>query len=394
MLRYLTAGESHGQSLVAILEGVPAGLMIRREFIEMRLAARQSGYGRGARMKIESDRAQFISGVRDGETLGSPIALLIPNRDWTNWQEVMAPFEADATAAKGRAVHRPRPGHVDLAGALKYMHADIRNVLERASARETAIKTAVGSIAELMLLEFDISIAAHVIRIGQVTADTSGLSRNRICAAPERSPVRCADKAAARKMMEAIEEAASAGDTLGGTVEAVAFNVPAGLGSHVQHDRRLDARLAAAVMAVPAIKAVEIGEGVLLGQLLGSQTHDEIFYSKKKGSRAAGFYRKTNRAGGVEAGISNGERIVVRATMKPIPTLGKPLRSVSLQTKKPLTAAVERSDVCAVPAASVIVRAAVALEIANAMIEKFGGDTLQEMRGNFDNYIDTIKKLF
>jgi len=393
MLRYLTAGESHGTALVAILEGVPAGLTMRPEFIAARLTARQSGYGRGARMKIESDRAQFLSGVRDGMTLGSPIALLIPNKDWSNWEEVMAPFEADHDAMEGRAVRRPRPGHVDLAGALKYMHADMRNVLERASARETAVRTAVGSIAELMLLEFDISIAAHVIRIGDVTAPTSRPSRKQLCRASEQSPVRCADKAAERKMIEAIQEADSAGDTLGGTVETVVFNVPAGLGSHVQYDRRLDARLAAAVMAVPAIKAVEIGEGVLLGRMRGSQAHDEIYYSKKKGNRAAGFYRKTNRAGGVEAGISNGEDIIVRATMKPIPTLGKPLRSVNLRTKRPLTAAVERSDVCAVPAASVIVRAVVAVEIANAMVEKFGGDSLQEMRRNFCSYIDAIKQL-
>ena len=393
MLRFLTAGESHGQALVAILEGVPAGLEIRREFIETRLAARQSGYGRGARMKIERDRAEFLSGVRDGRTLGTPIALLIPNKDWANWQKVMAPFKADAIAVEDRAVHRPRPGHADLAGALKFMHTDMRSVLERASARETAAKTAVGAIGEMLLLEFDISIVAHVVRIGGVAADTSRLSPKQMSRASEKSPVRCADTVAARKMMKAIDEAGSEGDTLGGIVEAIAFNVPAGLGSHAQHDRRLDARLAAAAMAVPAIKAVEIGEGVRLGQLRGSQAHDEIFYSKKKGGRSAGFYRKTNRAGGIEGGISNGENIVVKATMKPIPTLKKPLRSVSLKTKRPLTAAVERSDVCAVPAASVIVRAAVALEIANAMIEKFGGDSLTEMRRNFESYIDSMRKL-
>ncbi len=393
MLRYLTAGESHGQALVAIVEGVPAGLTIRPDFIEARLASRQSGHGRGARMKIERDRPQFLSGVRDGATLGSPVAVLIPNKDWENWRNVMAPFEVEAEAARAKAVERPRPGHADLAGALKYMHSDIRNVLERASARETAASTTVGAIAELLLLEFDIDIAAHVVRIGGVAADTSRLTPKQIREKPEKSPVRCADDAAERKMMKAIDEAASAGDTLGGTVEVVVFNPPMGLGSHVQHDHRLDARLAAAAMGVPAIKAVEIGDGVLLGQTKGSQAHDEIFYSKKKGARSAGFYRRTNRAGGIEGGISNGENIVVRATMKPIPTLGKPLRSVSMRTGKPAAAAVERADVCAVPAASVIVRAVVAIEIANAMTEKFGGDSLREMQRNFAGYLNAIGKL-
>lgn len=392
MLRYLTAGESHGQGLIAILEGFPSGLPIRRDLIETRLAARQAGYGRGARMKIESDRAEFLAGVRNGKTLGSPIALLIPNRDWQNWQKVMAPFDADPKAMQEKAVSRPRPGHADLAGAQKYLHSDMRNVLERASARETAARTALGCIAEMLLLEFDMDVAAHVVRIGEVAADTSRLTPKKILGASEKSPVRCADPDIARTMMKAIDAAAAAGDTLGGTVEVMVFNPPVGLGSHVHSDRRLDARVAAAAMAVPAIKAVEIGDGVLLGTLRGSQAHDEIFYSEKKRNRSAGFYRKTNHAGGIEGGISNGENIVVRATMKPIPTLGRPLRSVDFHTRKPLKAAVERSDVCAVPAASVIVRAAVAIEIANAMLEKFGGDSLAEMRRNFDNYLKAIKR--
>jgi len=392
MLRYLTAGESHGQGLVAVLVGIPSGLPIRRELLESRLSARQAGYGRGARMKIESDRAEFLSGVRNGETLGSPIALLIPNKDWRNWQKVMAPFDADPKAMEEKAVSRPRPGHADLAGALKYMHSDMRNVLERASARETAARTALGSIAEMLLLEFDIDVAAHVVRIGDVAVEPQKLTPKEILANSEKSQVRCADSAAGLKMMAAIDAAAAAGDTLGGIIEVIVLNAPVGLGSHVQGDHRLDARLAGAVMAVPAIKAVEIGDGVLLGGLRGSQAHDEIFYSSKKMNRSAGFYRKTNHAGGIEGGISNGENIIVRATMKPIPTLSQPLRSVDFHTKKPLKASVERSDVCAVPAASVIVRAVVAIEIANAMLEKFGGDSLAEMRRNFDSYIKAIRK--
>ncbi len=398
MLRYLTAGESHGQVLVAILEGMPAGLKIRNDIMESRLAARQAGYGRGGRMKIETDRAEFLSGVRNGKTLGSPIALKIPNKDWENWQRVMAPFGADPAAMEEKAVHRPRPGHADLAGAQKYSHQDMRNVLERASARETAARTAVGAIAEMLLLEFDIELAAHVVRIGQVAVDTSRLTAKRIMTNPEKSPVRCADSDAGKKMMQAIDTAKAEGDTLGGAVETVVFNAPVGLGSHVQSDRRLDARLAAAAMGVPAIKAVEIGDGVRLGELHGSEAHDEIFYSsqssKKKAVRSAGFYRKTNRAGGIEGGISNGEAIIVRATMKPIPTLNNPLRSVDVRTKKPLGAAVERSDICAVPAASVIVRSVVAIEIANAMTEKFGGDSLAEMKRNFAAHLKAIHKTF
>lgn len=344
-------------------------------------------------MKIEQDRVQYLSGVREAKSLGTPIALLIPNKDWANWQNVMEPFEADSAAAQKRAVERPRPGHADLAGTLKYMHSDIRNVLERASARETAARTALGAIAELLLLEFDVCLAAHVIRIGEIVADTSRLSQKHLLSDPDRSPVRCADPVASKKMMKLIDQAASAGDTLGGTVEVIAFNLPVGLGSHVHADRRLDARLAAAAMSVPAIKAVEIGDGIALGQLRGSQAHDEIFFSPKKGKRSAGFYRKTNHAGGIEGGISNGEPIVLKATMKPIPTLGRPLKSVSIRTRRTSRAAVERSDVCAVPAASVIVRAVCAIELANALIEKFGGDTVQEMQRNFHGYIESMKGL-
>jgi chorismate synthase len=393
MLRYLTAGESHGQGLVAILEGFPAGVPISRELLDSRMAARQSGHGRGGRMRIEHDRAEFLSGVRNGITLGSPIALSIPNKDWANWAFVMAPFNADEAAMAEKAVHRPRPGHADLAGALKYMHSDIRNVLERASARETAARTALGAIAEMLLLGFDIQIAAHVVRIGKATADASGLTPKQLLTVPEKSPVRCADAAAERKMIRQIDAAAVEGDSLGGAVEAVVFNVPVGLGSHVHADRKLDARLAAAVMAVPAIKAVEIGDGVQLGQMRGSGAHDEIFFDARKKNRAAGYYRKTNHAGGIEGGMSNGQSIIVRATMKPIPTLNRPLRSVDMRTRKPLKAAVERSDVCAVPAASVIVRAVTAIEIANAMIEKFGGDSLAEMHRNFDGYMNLIATL-
>lgn len=392
MLRYLTAGESHGQALVAIIDGLPAGLRIHSDFIDSRLAARQSGYGRGGRMKIERDSPSFLSGLRDGLTLGSPLSLMIPNKDWENWRTVMAPVDVDEAAARTRSVSRPRPGHADLAGALKYQQSDIRNVLERASARETAIKTAVGAVAELLLLEFEIEIAAHVIQIGAVSIDSSKFSPKQLLKNAERSPVRCADSASAEKMMREIDSAAAAGDTLGGRVEVVAYRVPVGLGSHVQHDRRLDARLAAALMSIPAIKAVEIGAGVRLAGLKGSEAHDEIYYSRGRKDRSAGFYRKTNRAGGIEGGISNGENIVVRATMKPIPTLGRPLRSVNIHTGKTMKAAIERSDICAVPAASVIARAAVATEIASAMLEKFGGDSIGEMKRNFAGYLEALKE--
>jgi chorismate synthase len=393
MLRYLTAGESHGQALVAIVEGIPAGLKIDPSFISKRLASRQSGYGRGGRMKIEQDAPVFLSGVRGGMTLGSPISMTIPNKDWENWRKIMSPFEVDEADAQAKTVLRPRPGHADLAGALKYNHADMRNILERASARETAIKTAIGGLAELLLLEFGIDIAAHVIQIGTVIADTSHFSVRKLLRTSEQSPVRCADAAAAEQMMREIDKASADRDTLGGKIEVVAFNAPVGLGSHVQHDRRLDARLAAAVMAIPAIKAVEIGEGARLASLRGSEAHDEIFYSSARENRSAGFYRKTNRAGGVEGGMSNGEPIVVRATMKPIPTLGRPLRSVDLSTGRTSKAAVERSDICAVPAASVIARAAVAIELASAMLEKFGGDSMPELKRNFAGYLESLREM-
>jgi chorismate synthase len=326
-------------------------------------------------------------------TLGSPISVMIPNKDWENWRKIMSPFEVEEAAAQAKTVSRPRPGHADLAGALKYNHADMRNILERASARETAIKTAVGALAESLLLEFDIDIAAHVIQIGTVITHASSFSQRKLLQMSEQSSVRCADAASAEQMMREIDKAAAEGDTLGGKIEVVAFNAPVGLGSHVQHDRRLDARLAAAVMAVPAIKAVEIGEGAGLAGLRGSEAHDEIFYSSSRKNRSAGFYRKTNRAGGIEGGISNGEPIVVRATMKPIPTLGRPLRSVDISTGKTSKAAIERSDICAVPAASVIARAAVAIELASAMLEKFGGDSMPELKRNFSGYLESLREM-
>jgi chorismate synthase len=390
MLRHLTAGESHGPVLTAIIEGVPAGLTISRELMDTRMSERQAGHGRGGRMKIERDHAEVLSGVRGGKTLGGPIALQIPNKDWENWQQVMAPFDVDRRAAAKKAVSRPRPGHADLSGAMKYGHSDVRNVLERASARETAARTALGAIAEMLLGAFDIELGAHVVRIGGVAVDPTKVTDKRISVSAPNSPVRCADAAAAKKMIAEIDKARAEGDTLGGKVEIVVYNVPVGLGSYVQNDRKLDARLAAAVMGVHAIKAVEIGDGVLLGATPGSDAHDEIYYSESKGERSGGYYRKTNHAGGIEGGMSNGEKIIVRATMKPIPTLSKPLRSVDMRTKRAFKAAVERSDACAVPAASVIVRAVVAIEIANAMIEKFGGDSIGEMRRNFASYIKRL----
>ncbi len=385
MLRYLTAGESHGPALLGILEGMPAGVPVLPEHIDRELARRQGGYGRGGRMRIERDAVELLTGVRHGLTLGSPIALLIRNRDWENWREVMSPLppadEAARARAGARALTRPRPGHGDLAGGLKYGHRDLRNVLERASARETAMRVAIGAVCQQFLAQFGIAVVAHVVSLGGVEADVAGLAPEEIAARAASSPVYCADPAASERMTEAIDRARREGDTLGGVFEVIAAPVPPGLGSHVAADRRLDARLAAALMSIPAIKGVEVGIGFRAAHLPGSQVHDEIL---------PGLVRPTNRAGGVEAGISNGQPVVVRAAMKPIATLMKPLRSVDLATGEEAPAGVERSDVCAVPAASVVGQAAVAFVLADALLEKFGGDSLQETRRNFDAYLETL----
>jgi chorismate synthase len=381
MLRFLTAGESHGRALVAILEGLPAGLELTAEDIDHELRRRQKGYGRGGRMKIESDHADILSGVRLGMTLGSPLALLIENRDWENWQQQMS---QEKPVSPPTRVTRPRPGHADLAGSLKYGHEDIRNVLERASARETAARTAVGAVAKRLLGEFGIAVGSHVIQIGPITADVSEMSWSTAQERAAESAVGCADPQAEKAMMAEIDRARSAGDTLGGVCEIRATGCPPGLGSHVHWDRRLDARLATAVMSIPGVKGVEIGLGFAAAGRPGSATQDEIFYDGRR------FTRRTNRAGGIEGGISNGQEIVLRAAMKSLPTLGRPLDTVDVETKKPSPAARERSDVCAVPAMGVIAEAVVAFEIARALCEKLGGDSLTEMRRNFKGYLTQV----
>jgi chorismate synthase len=384
MLRYLTAGESHGELLVGILEGMPAGLLIRTTDIDSDLGRRQMGYGRGGRMKIEKDTVRIVTGVRWGRSLGSPIGLMIRNRDWDNWRAKMSPDAAFLNNAD--PVTRPRPGHADLAGALKYGASDIRNILERSSARETAMRVAVGAVCKRLLDEFGISIVSHVIAIGGVYAKGERLSVREIRRKIENSDLRCADYEAEKRMKEKIDEAQRAGDSLGGIFEVIITGAPPGLGSHVHWDRKLDARLSTAIMSIQAMKGVEIGSGFGVANQLGSMVHDEIFWTPKNG-----FFRKTNNAGGIEGGMSNGEDIVLRAAMKPIPTLMKPLRSVDLETKRAFKASVERSDVCAVPAAGVVGEAVAAFEIASAMIEKFGGDSLDQMKRNFDSYRDDLK---
>jgi chorismate synthase len=385
MLRYLTAGESHGPSLVAIVEGLPAGLPLTAAYLDRHLARRQKGYGRGGRMAIERDRVRILAGVRGGKTLGSPVALMIENRDWENWSAVMAAGpEADVAAG---VVTRPRPGHADLAGAMKYRHTDLRNVLERASARETAARVAAGTCARRLLEELNVTVAGQVTAIGPVRAAAAEVSPDELRDLVESSPVGCADAAASEDMVAAIDRAAAEGDTLGGVFEVRVWGLPPGLGSYVHWDRRLDGRLAGAVMSIPGIKGVEVGLGFAAGALPGSRVHDEIFYDPGRG-----FFRATNRAGGLEGGVTNGEPLVVRAAMKPIPTLKRGLRSVDLATLVPTTGASERADVCAVPAACVIAEAVVAWEVARAVVEKFGGDTLAEIRERWRAYLEYCRR--
>lgn len=385
MLRYLTAGETHGPMLTTILEGIPANLPIAAQEITCELVRRQQGYGRGGRMRIEKDEANIVGGVRHGLTLGGPIAILIANRDWDNWKLTMDPTPAGRETDPKEPVTRPRPGHADLAGALKYGHQDIRNVLERASARETAARMAVGAVCKRLLLQFGVEVFSHVIGIGPIVAETGGLSFAEIRERAELSPVRCADQQAGDAMMRKIDEAKSRGTSLGGVFEVVALNLPVGLGSYVQWDDKLDGRLAQAVMSIQAIKGVEIGLGFEGARRFGFETHDEIFYED------GCFMRRTNRAGGLEGGMSNGEPIVVRGAMKPIATQYAPMASVDLRTKEPFQASVERSDICAVPAAGVVGEAVVAFEIARAFREKFGGDSLEEMTRNYQAYVASIR---
>jgi len=384
MLRYLTAGESHGQCLTAILEGIPSGLPLRAEQIDHDLARRQKGYGRGGRMRIEQDRVDFLAGVRKGHTLGNPITLLIRNKDWENWKEIMSP--EPGPPAKEKVVTCPRPGHADLVGAIKYNHRDIRNVLEKASARETAIRVAVGAVAKRLLAEFGMNVYSYTVAIGGVTvALGKDLSVEDAFERAEKSDVRCPDEATSEKMVARIREAKHKGDTLGGIFEVVVTNPPLGLGSYAQWDRRLTGRLAMALMSIQAMKGVEVGMGFEAAQRFGSEVHDEIFYDQ-------GFTRGGNNAGGLEGGITTGQPIVLRTAMKPISTLYNPKKSVDILTKQPVEATIERSDICTVPAAGVVGEAVVAYEMASAFIEKFGGDTLQEMRRNYDAYQDYVKR--
>lgn len=397
MLRYLTSGESHGKQLTAILEGMPSGLKLPAACMNRELARRQAGYGRGGRMKIETDMVEITSGVRWGATLGSPIALNIRNRDWENWVNIMGPDEP-AFFDDSKAVTRARPGHADLTGGIKYGHRDLRNILERSSARETAARVAVGAAAKRLLDQFGISVVSYVVEIGGVRWRPSSSGAPAVLSKmAEATDVRCPDKKASLMMKKRIDEAKKDGDSLGGVFEVVATGVPPGLGSHVQWDRKLDALLAGALMSIQAIKGVEVGMGFSAGSLPGSKVHDEIFY--RKGAAKSGknfwpqtpsFFRKTNNAGGIEGGMSNGEPVVLRSVMKPIPTLYRPLRSIDIETKKPFKASVERSDVCAVPAAAVIGEAVVAFEIARAFLEKFSGDSVREIERNYRGYLKQV----
>ena len=388
-IRFTTAGESHGRALVSLVEGMPAGLPLVAADVNADLKRRMQGYGRGARMKIEADEAQILSGVRAGVTLGSPIALLIENRDWANWEDVMSPGARDDEPR--RKLARPRPGHADLAGSLKYDRGDARDVLERASARETAARVAAGAVCRRLLAEFGVEIGSHVVALGGVETTNHSPLPTPLNAASDQSPVRCLDEQASEQMVKRIDAARDAGDTLGGIAEIVARGVVVGLGSHVSWDRKLDGRLARALMSIPAVKAVGIGLGFEAAGVPGSQAHDEIVRGGPEHRLSGGFARPTNRAGGLEGGITNGEPLVVRIAKKPIATLMQPLRSVNLETGEAAKAQSERSDTTAVPAAAVIAEAMVALVLADAYAEKFGGDSLGEMRANYDGYLARLE---
>jgi chorismate synthase len=388
MLRYFTAGESHGQALVGLLCGLPAGLKVDQSFLDRELWRRQQGYGRGGRMKIERDTAQLISGVRHGITIGSPVAVLLENKDWKNWQEALPVEEGDAT--KHKRVASPRPGHADLAGALKYNFPEARYVLERASARESAARVAIGGLAKLFLRELGIGVLSHVISVGAASIQGE-IAWEQIAALCERNEVllNCAEADAEQRMKEEVDQALKTGDSVGGVFEVVARRVPPGLGTYAQWDERLDARLAAAVMSLQAVKAVEIGAGISAASSAGSTVHDEIGY-EKSGS-FAGFTRSRNNAGGIEGGVSNGEEIRVRGYLKPISTLRRPLQSVDFATREPVKAAYERSDVCVVPAAGVAAEAMVALTITGCALDKFGGDSMGETLRNFKGYLEQLR---
>jgi chorismate synthase len=382
-MRYLTAGESHGPQLTTILEGLPAGMPLLAEDINTELARRQQGYGRGRRMQIEKDTVQITSGVRHGQTLGSPIALVVENNDWKHWTKIMGAdplIEGQEDEVK-RKITRPRPGHADLNGAIKYGHRDMRNVLERSSARETTVRVAAGAVAKKLLSLVGVTLVSHVVEIGGIKANANpNLSLEELKQKTELSPVRCADPDVEQEMMNAIDNAKKNGDSIGGVVEVVASGMPAGVGSYVQYDRKLDAKLAAAIISINAFKGVEFGIGFEAARKPGSEVHDEIIWDQENG-----YTRKTNRLGGFEGGMTTGMPIVVRGVMKPIPTLYKPLMSVDIDSKEPFSASVERSDSCAVPAAAVVAEAVVAWELANSLIEQFYSD-------RFDTFATEIKR--
>jgi chorismate synthase len=392
MLRFSTAGESHGEALVATLSGVPAGVRIDQAFLDRELWRRQQGYGRGGRMKIERDTAHILSGVRQAKTIGSPIALLIANRDWKNWEESLPVGEGDP--AKHRAVESPRPGHADLAGALKYNFPEARYVLERASARESTARVAAGAIAKLLLRELGIEVLSHVMAVGaaHVTDPDVPWESVRALASREEVLLNCADPKAEQAMKDEVDKALKTGDSVGGVFEVVAHGVPPGLGTYANWDERLDALLAAAVMSLQAVKAVEIGSGISAAASPGSSVHDAIGYEKlANGDRFTGFRRRSNNAGGIEGGVSNGEDILVRGYLKPISTLRRPLESVNFASREPVKAAYERSDVCVVPAAGVGAEAMVALTLARCVLEKFGGDSITELLRNYEGYKQQLR---
>jgi chorismate synthase len=382
MLRFLDAGESHGKCLLGIIEGLPAGFSLNEEKVNLNLVRRQGGYGRGERMKIEQDRVEILSGLVEGKTIGSPLGLMIKNKDWENWQD-----------KKYTSLTIPRPGHADFAGAIKYGFEDERKVLERASARQTAMRVAIGSVASSLLEEFNVEIYSNVSRIGQVNARRITSFNPKIKAEINKSPVYCIDGIASIGMCREIDRAQEKGNTLGGVFEVVITNVPIGLGSYVEWDRRLDARLASALMSIPGVKAVEIGQGIESSERKGSDVNDEIFVHQKLEKNSSRYYRKTNRAGGIEGGVTNGEEVVIRAYIKPIPTLLNPLHSIDFATKKEIKTIYQRSDICVVPAASVVGEAVAAWEIAVAFLEKFGGDSLLEIKENYKNYRKRSQKI-
>ena len=416
MLRFTTAGESHGPALVSILEGAPAGIPLIAADVNTELARRQQGYGRGRRMQIEQDEAELLSGVRAGYTIGSPIAMLIRNRDWKNWIEIMSPVPdaglrgADALQAsrgaetaehaenaesevplRKRAVTRPRPGHADLAGMLKYDRADARDILERASARETTARVAAGAICRKLLAEIGVTIGSHIVELGGIAAATPDELPENLNEAADTSPLRTLDANAEREMIALIDKAKKEGDTLGGVCEVVARGLPIGMGSHISWDRKLDGRIGAAMMSIPAVKGVEIGAGFTAARKRGSEVHDEIVGAPDR-ARSGETARRTNRAGGLEGGMTNGEPLIVRVAMKPISTLMRPLATVEMKTGEPAQAVAERSDVTAVPAMGVIAEAMLAFVLAQAAIEKFGGDSLGELKRNLEGYLNQIRR--